>query len=109
MKVIAIPYINTRGEKTDYFFDLTGNEPKKITAGTILDVSEARAKELLGANSLRIQFVKEYVEKVIELPKCLEEMSREELFEKAKKLGLKLPKNTKTINIINKIIEKQNS
>ena len=40
---------------------------------------------------------------------ALEEKSRDELFELAKSLGLKLPKNTKTINLINKIIEKQNS
>jgi Asp-tRNA(Asn)/Glu-tRNA(Gln) amidotransferase B subunit len=106
MKVITIPYINSEGKLTDYFYDLT-NGAKKIVAGTILDVSETRAKQLLGDNKFNIMFAKPFEE--VKSNNSLEEMTRDELFELANKLGLKLPKNTKTINLINKIIEKQNS
>lgn len=106
MKVIAIPYINSKGQPADYFYDLT-NGAKVIKAGTVLDVSEKRAKELMGDNALKIKFAKEFKE--VKSSNALEEMTRDELFELADRLGLKVPKNTKTINLINKIIEKQNS
>lgn len=106
MKVITIPYINSKGEPTDYFYDLT-NGSKVIKAGTVLDVSEKRAKELMGDNIFKIKFAKPFEE--VKSNNSLEEMTRDELFDLANKLGLKVPKNTKTINLINKIIEKQNS
>jgi hypothetical protein len=106
MKVITIPYINTEGKPADYFYDLT-NGAKVIKAGTVLDVSEKRAKELMGDNKFKIKFAKPFEE--VKSNNSLEEMTRDELFQLANKLGLKVPKNTKTINIINKIIEKQNS
>ncbi len=109
MKVITIPYINSEGKPADYFYDLT-NGAKVIKVGTILDVSEKRAKELMGDNKFNIKFAKPYEEaKEVKSNNSLEEMTREELFELANILGLKVPKNTKTINLINKIIEKQNS
>jgi len=123
MKVITIPYINSKGQPADYFYDLT-NGGKVIKAGTVLDVSEKRAKELMGDNKLGIVFAELYDEEreIIEAMGedgifieqsediiSLEEMTRDELFELADKLGLKVPRNTKTINLINKIIEKQNS
>ena len=43
------------------------------------------------------------------LPLPLEEMTRDELFELANELGLKVPKNTKIETLIKKINEKQNS
>ena len=106
MKVITIPYINSEGKPADYFYDLT-NGAKVIKAGTVLDVSEERAKQLLGDNKFNIKFAKPFEE--VKSNNSLEEMTRDELFELANSLGLKLPKNTKTINLINKIIEKQNS
>jgi hypothetical protein len=106
MKVITIPYINSKGQPADYFYDLT-NGSKVIKAGTVLEVSEKRAKELMGDNVFKIKFAKEFKE--VKSSNSLEEMTRDELFELADKLGLKVPRNTKTINLINKINEKQNS
>lgn len=105
MKIITLKYKNSKGKIVNYFIDATSN--KKIEAGTILEVSEERANVLLGNNKWKIKFAKPFIEQSNNL--SLEEMTRDELFDIASELGLKVPKNTKTINLINKIIEKQNS
>lgn len=105
MKIITVEYKNSRGKWTNYFIDSVSG--KTIMAGTVADVSEERAKVLFGNNKWKIKFAEPYVEPSKNL--ALEEMTRDELFAYASTLGLKLPKNTKTINIINKISEKQNS
>ena len=105
MKIITVEYKNSKGEWTNYFIDSVSS--KKIMAGTISDVSEERAEILFGNNKWKIKFAKPYIEQSNNL--ALEEMTRDELFDIASELGLKVPKNTKTINLINKIIEKQNS
>ena len=106
MKIITIPYINSKGEFTDYFYDFA-NDNKIVKAGTILDVPEERAKQLMGDNELNIVFAKEYISNEIELPKCLEDMTRDELFDLANELGLKVPKNTKNETLIKKIADKK--
>lgn len=105
MKIITVEYRNSKGNWTNYFIDSVSG--KKIMAGTIEDVSEERAKVLFGNNKWKIKFAEPYIEQSNNL--ALEEMTRDELFDIASELGLKVPKNTKTINLINKIKEKQNS
>lgn len=99
MKLITIPY-TYQNVSYDYFTDKDG---ARIEAGTTIDVDEKRADRLLGNNPFNIAYARKLHEP------ALEELSREELIEKAKSLGVKFPANIKTINLINKIIEKQNS
>ena len=115
MKIITVEYKNSRGKWTNYFIDSVSG--KTIMAGTVADVSEERAKVLCGDNKYNIQFAKPYKElepliEVISPDLLLAEMTREELIEYATGLGIKFPKNIKTENLINKLLnyeEKQNS
>lgn len=112
MKVRTVEYINTKGQLVDYFIDYTQNN-KKITAGTILDVSEGRARELMGENPLNIKFAEPVIEdeeiEIIEEQTDLKNLSRQELFEVADNLDIAYAKNISTANLIKKIEEKQNS